>query len=102
MKTKPKKKPARPEPVLAPGMPDDPVRRARWIAIKAAGGASHVGRALGFTKGEAVRLWYVDRDPTPKQARELVRMCAGAATLQQILPDAYDGLTVAELGYAPA
>jgi hypothetical protein len=92
---------AKPVP-LAPGMPTDPVRLARWQAIRAAGGASHVGRALGYTKGEAVRLWYVDRDPTAEQARKLVQLSQGAATLQQILPAAFDGLTAAELGYAPA
>lgn len=92
----------RPEPVAtAPGMPTDPVRRARWVAIKAAGGASHVGRALGFKKGEAVRLWYVDRDPTAEQARKLIELCGGAATLADVLPSAFAGLTAAELGYAP-
>lgn len=85
----------------APGMPEDPVLRARWQAIKAAGGASFVGRALGFKKGESVRLWYVDRDPTAEQARKLVELSQGAATLHQILPGAFAGLTEAELGYRP-
>lgn len=85
----------------APGMPTDPVRLARWQAIKAAGGASHVGRALGFKKGEAVRLWYVDRDPTAEQARKLVELARGTVSLAQILPGAFAGLTVAELGYTP-
>ena len=85
----------------APGMPTDPVRLARWQAIKAAGGASHVGRALGFKKGEAVRLWYVDRDPTAEQARKLVHLAGGVVSLAQVLPGAFDGLTVAELGYSP-
>jgi hypothetical protein len=105
MTTKPQKAPRKRKSdgiILAPGMPADPVRRARWIAIKAAGGASHVGRTMGFTKGEAVRLWYVNRDPTPEQARKLVQLSGGAATLQQILPAAFDQLTVAELGYQPA
>lgn len=86
----------------APGMPDDPVRRARWQAIRAAGGASHVGRAMGFKKGEAVRLWYVDRDPSAEQARQLVALSGGIVTLEQILPGTFGGLTVAELGYTPA
>jgi len=85
----------------APGMPTDPVRLARWQAIKAAGGASHVGRALGFKKGEAVRLWYVDRDPTAEQARKLVELARGTVSLSQILPTAFANLTAAELGYAP-
>lgn len=104
--TTPKKNPARrakAKPIeRAPGMPTDPVRLARWQAIKAAGGASHVGRVLGFKKGEAVRLWYVDRDPTAEHARKLVELSGGAVTLAQILPGAFSGLTVAELGYAPA
>lgn len=86
---------------VAPGCPDDPVRAARWRAIQAAGGASHVARAMGFKKGESVRLWYVDRDPTPEQARKLVAMTDGAIKLQQILPEAFAGLTVHELGYQP-
>lgn len=86
---------------LAPGMPTDPIKRARWQAIRAAGGASHVGRALGFKKGEAVRLWYVDRDPSAEQARKLVALSGGTATLAEILPSAFAGLTAAELGYAP-
>lgn len=85
----------------APGMPTDPVRLARWQAIKAAGGASHVGRALGFKKGEAVRLWYVDRDPTAEQARKLVELARGTVSLSQILPGAFANLTTAELGYTP-
>ena len=84
-----------------PGIPTDPVRRARFLAIQAAGGASHVGRELGYAKGETVRLWYVDRDPTPEHARKLVAMSQGAATLAEILPDAYKGLTAKELGYRP-
>lgn len=86
----------------APGQPTDPVRLARWRAIKMAGGASHVGRALGFSKGEAVRLWYVDRDPTAEQARKLVELVDGAVTLREILPSAFDGLSAQHLGYAPA
>ncbi len=85
----------------APGMPTDPVRLARWQAIKAAGGASHVGRALGFKKGEAVRLWYVDRDPTAEQARQLVSLAGNVVTLAQVLPSAFAKLTAAELGYSP-
>lgn len=88
-------------PPTAPGMPTDPVRLARWQAIKAAGGASHVGRALGFKKGEAVRLWYVDRDPTAEQARQLVKLAGGVVSLAQVLPSAFGDLTTAELGYAP-
>lgn len=84
-----------------PGMPTDPVRLARWQAIKAAGGASYVGRVLGFKKGEGVRLWYVDRDPTAEQARKLIELSRGAATLEQILPGAFANLTAAELGYTP-
>lgn len=86
---------------IAPGMPTDPIRLARWQAIKASGGASYVGRALGFKKGESVRLWYVDRDPTAEQARKLVELSRGAATLAQILPAAFANLTTAELGYQP-
>lgn len=96
------KKPARRKATpAAPGMPTDPVRLARWQAIKAAGGASFVGRALGFKKGEAVRLWYVDRDPTAEQARKLVELARGTVSLAQVLPSAFAGLSVAELGYAP-
>lgn len=86
----------------APGIPTDPVRLARWQAIRAAGGATHVGRALGFSKGEPVRLWYVDRDPSAEQARQLVKLAPGVATLAQILPSAFADLTAAELGYQPA
>lgn len=85
----------------APGMPTDPVRLARWQAIKAAGGASHVARVLGFKKGEAVRLWYVNREPTAEQARELVKLAGGVVTLAQVLPSAFADLTAAELGYTP-
>lgn len=97
---KPPRKRAKPVDT-APGMPTDPVRLARWQAIRAAGGASHVGRALGFKKGEGVRLWYVDRDPTPEQARALVRLSGNVVTLPQILPGAFEGLSVSELGYSP-
>lgn len=89
-------------PAMAPNMPDDPVMRARWQAIKAAGGATHVGKALGFTKGEAVRLWYVDRHPTAAQARKLVELSGNMVSLAQILPEAFAGLTAKELGYVPA
>ena len=99
-----RRKPAKRDKALpmAEGMPTDPIRRARWQAIKAAGGASHVGRTLGFTKGEAVRLWYVDRDPTAEQARKLVQLSGGVVSLAQILPGAFADLTAAELGYQPA
>jgi hypothetical protein len=85
----------------APGMPTDPVLLARWQAIRAAGGASHVARELGYSKGEGVRLWYVNRDPTAEQARKLVQMAGGVVTLAQVLPSAYADLTAAELGYTP-
>lgn len=101
--TKPKAKRAKAM-QLAPGIPTDPTLLARWNAIKAAGGASHVARALGFKKGEAVRLWYVDREPTAEHARklvELVKLSGGSTTLAQILPGVYANLTAAELGYTP-
>lgn len=85
----------------APRMPTDPVKLARWQAIKTAGGASHVGRVLGFTKGEAVRMWYVNRDPSAEHARKLVELSGGTVSLSQILPSAYSDLTVDELGYQP-
>lgn len=98
---KARKKQARNAITRPPGMPHDPVKQARWRAIRMAGGASFVGRELGFSKGEAVRLWYVDRDPTAEQARKLVELVDGAVTLREILPAAFDGLTAAHLGYTP-
>ncbi len=89
-------------PAPADNMPTDPVYLARFQAIRAAGGASHVARQLGFSKGEAVRLWYVSRDPSPEHARQLVAMCGNIVNLQQILPAAFAGLTAVELGYEPA
>ena len=92
------------EALQASGMPSDPVLRARWQAIRAAGGASHVARIFGYKRGEAVRKWYVEGSttaPTPVQARELVKMAGGIITLEALLPETYGDLTVAELGYQP-
>ena len=84
-------------------VPEDPIRYARWHAIRLCGGTNKVGKAMGFKHGEAVRRWYVDRDPSPEQARKLVALCGYAVTLREILPGAYGNprLTVLELGYTP-
>ncbi len=84
-----------------PEMPDDPVRRARFVAIRAAGGTVRVARAIGKKSHETVRRWYTDTDPTAADARVLVRLCDNVVTLDQVLPDAFAGLTQAELGYVP-
>lgn len=84
-----------------PELPSDPTRRARYVAIRAAGGTVRVARAIGRKSHETVRRWYTDTDPAPKDARALVRLCGGVVTLKDILPDAFEGLTVAELGYTP-
>jgi len=85
-------------------VPTDPVLRARYLAIMAAGNYTVVGKAMGFTRGEAVRQWCQegsDRHPSPEQARKLVEMCGNEFTLEQILPGVYQGLSVKELGYRP-
>lgn len=84
-----------------PELPEDPVRRARYVAIRAAGGTVRVARAIGKKSHETVRRWYVDTDPTAADARTLVQLCGNVATLQEILPDAYANLTTDELGYQP-
>jgi hypothetical protein len=85
-----------------PALPEDPIRRARYVAIRAAGGTVSVARAIGKKSHETVRRWYVDTDPTAGDARTLVRLCDNVVKLDQILPDAFANLTQAELGYAPA
>ncbi len=85
-----------------PNLPDDPVRRARYVAIRTAGGTSKVAKAIGLKNHESVRRWTGDADPKPEQARTLVKLCGGVVTLAEILPGVYGDLTVAELGYAPA
>ena len=50
---------------------------------------------------ESVRRWYVNTDPSPADARTLVKLCDHVVTLQEILPDAFAGLTAQELGYQP-
>lgn len=89
------------QPTQNPELPADPVRRARYVAIRAAGGTVRVARAIGKKSHETVRRWYVDTDPTAADARTLVQLCGNAVTLQDVLPDAYKGLDVAELGYTP-
>lgn len=84
-----------------PELPMDPIRRARYVAIKAAGGTVRVARAIGKKSHESVRRWYVDTDPTAADARILVKLCGNVVTLQEILPDAYRDLDVGELGYTP-
>lgn len=84
-----------------PELPEDPVRRARYVAIRAAGGTVRVARAIGKKSHETVRRWYVDTDPTAVDARTLVRLCDGVVKLPEILPDAFAGLTVDELGFQP-
>lgn len=84
-----------------PELPEDPVRRARYVAIKTAGGTVRVARSIGKKSHETVRRWYLDTDPTAADARVLVRLCDNVVTLQDILPDAYKGLTSDELGYLP-
>lgn len=85
-----------------PELPEDPVRRARYVAIRAAGGTVRVARAIGKKSHETVRRWYVDTDPTAVDARTLVRLCDGVVKLPEILPDAFGHLTTDELGYAPS
>ena len=77
--------------VQNPDLPADPVRRARFVAIRATGKKTH----------ESVRRWYVNTDPSPADARTLVKLCDHVVTLQEILPDAFAGLTAQELGYQP-
>jgi hypothetical protein len=84
-----------------PELPEDPVRRQRYVAIRAAGGTVRVARAIGKKSHETVRRWYLDTDPTAADARTLVQLCDNVVTLKDILPDAFEGLTVAELGYVP-
>lgn len=84
-----------------PEMPEDPVRRARFVAIRAAGGTVRVARATGKKTHESVRRWYISTDPSPADARVLVQLCDYIVTLQEILPDAFRDLTARELGYQP-
>lgn len=84
-----------------PELPEDPVRRARYVAVKAAGGTVRVARAIGKKSHETVRRWYIDTEPTPADARVLAKLCGHAVTLKDLLPAAYDQLTTTELGYAP-
>lgn len=84
-----------------PDLPADPVRRARYVAIRASGGTVQVARAIGKKSHETVRRWYVDRDPSAADARTLVRLCDGVVKLQEILPDVFADLTTDELGYQP-
>lgn len=85
-----------------PELPEDPVRRARFVAIRAAGGTVRVARAIGKKTHESVRRWYISTDPSPADARILVQLCDHVVTLQEILPDAFADLTSQELGYQPA
>lgn len=84
-----------------PELPEDPVRRARYVAIRAAGGTVRVARAIGKKSHETVRRWYVDTDPSAADARTLVSLCGGVVKLPDVLPGAYAGLTMEELGYVP-
>lgn len=84
-----------------PELPEDPTRRARYVAIRAAGGTVQVARATGKKSHETVRRWYIDTDPSAADARKLVELCGNVVTLQDILPDAFKGLTPEELGYQP-
>ena len=84
-----------------PELPEDPVRRARYIAIRTAGGTVRVARATGKKTHESVRRWYVNTDPSPADARTLVKLCDYVVTLQEVLPDAFADLTAQELGYQP-
>ena len=97
--------PRQPQPkesnVQNPDLPADPVRRARFVAIRAAGGTVRVARATGKKTHESVRRWYVNTDPSPADARTLVKLCDHVVTLQEILPAAFAGLTAQELGYQP-
>ena len=84
-----------------PELPDDPVRRARFVAIRAAGGTVRVARATGKKTHESVRRWYINTDPSPADARTLVKLCDYVVTLADVLPDAFAGLSAQELGYQP-
>lgn len=84
-----------------PELPEDPVRRARFVAIRAAGGTVRVARATGKKTHESVRRWYINTEPSPADARTLVQLCDYVVTLQEILPDAFGQLTAQELGYQP-
>ena len=84
-----------------PDMPEDPVRRARYVAVRAAGGTVRVARAIGKKSHETVRRWYVDTEPSAADARILVALCQHVVKLPEILPDAYGKLTQDELGYDP-
>jgi hypothetical protein len=84
-----------------PELPEDPVRRARYVAIRAAGGTVRVARAIGKKSHETVRRWYVDTDPSAPDARTLVSLCGGVVKLPDVLPAAYAGLSLDELGYLP-
>lgn len=83
------------------GVPTDPTLLARYMAIQAAGNATIVAKALGFSRGEAVRLWYVNREPTAQQARKLAELGNYQVPLAQILPEVFGDLTAKELGYTP-
>lgn len=84
-----------------PDLPADPVRRARYVAIRAAGGNVSVARAIGRKSHESVRRWYVDTEPNAADARTLVKLCDNIVTLREVLPTVFEGLTVEELGYTP-
>lgn len=84
-----------------PELPDDPVRRARFVAIRAAGGTVRVARATGKKTHESVRRWYINTEPSAADARKLVQLCDYVVTLPEILPEAFGGLSTQELGYQP-
>lgn len=86
---------------INPDLPEDPVLRARFIAVRTAGGVSKVARSVGLVNHQSVRRWFGDGAPSPQQARQLVALCGNTVTLQQLLPDVYGGLTAEELGYSP-
>jgi hypothetical protein len=85
--------------VEASDIPKDPAKRAAYVAIKVAGGTVKVAAALGYSRSETVRRWYVDRDIPPHQARRLVVLCGGIQKLPDLLPDVYGKLSHTELGY---
>jgi hypothetical protein len=84
-----------------PELPEDPMRRSRYVAIRAAGGTVRVARAIGKKSHETVRRWYIDTDPTAEDARTLVKLCDYVVPLPDILPGAFGNLTTQELGYTP-
>ncbi|QYW06370.1 hypothetical protein HXXDennis_49 [Xanthomonas phage HXX_Dennis] len=86
-----------------PELPLDPVLRARYVAIRSAGGVTKVAQGVGLQNHESVSRWWKNTNshPKPEQARKLVKLCGGVVTLQEILPSVYGGLTCKELGYTP-